>query len=97
MSDTEVQDNGPAITRTLTKAQADVVAHYQGYGVPVQWFIGQTFDDGRTEVIALGSYSPGDVDDPRQFVWSFLISSDGQDVHTSEGQIPEGFSTGIDI
>lgn len=84
------------ITRTLTDAQTKVVEHYQGYNVPVQWFIGHTYDDGRTEVIALGQFAPHD-EDPRQFVWSLLISADGTDVSTSEAVIPDGFSTGITV
>lgn len=87
----EPKPERPAVTRTLNQAQAKEVAFYQAYNVPVQWFIGETHDDGRVEVLALGE------NDGEHFVWSLLISEDGQDVATSEATIPDGFNTGIEI
>lgn len=86
------------VTRhTLTRAQAEHIKFYNGYGVPVQWFVGPQYDDGRVEVLGLGQYDPSDLDDSRQFVWSLMISADGSECHTSEAEIPDGFSTGITI
>jgi hypothetical protein len=70
---------------TLTKDQAEAVAHINSYGVVVEWFVGRERDDDCREFIALG----------KDFIWSLLVMADGTP-HTSEATLGE-FNTGIDI
>lgn len=75
------------MTATLNAAQREVVTFYNGYGVPVTWFVGPERDDDSVEVIGLGE----------NFVWSLLIQQDGEYASSECALDPEGFSTGIEI
>lgn len=69
----------------LTDSQREAIDHYNSYNVPISWFVGQEYDDGGREFIALGD----------GFIWSILVDGDGM-VHTSEATMSD-FTTGITI
>jgi hypothetical protein len=79
-------------TGTLTPAERKHIEVYNGYGVPVDWFVGHRRDNGDVEVLAVGH--DRDDEEGRGFVWSLLIN--GDECNTTEAPLGP-FETGINI